>query len=154
MSDFDPDDLAETAEKMFDWIEFDDFVKDVCNEANYWAGYGRIFKRDISDEFDLEDGLDLTRKAGSLKTGLYKLAKERTLHIAKRASDEQTSGYMYSPTQEKEYNAELDRMEDAILYKGFQVFRQRKKFIEFLEYMELPLRTRFNQRKKFDEDED
>jgi predicted nuclease with TOPRIM domain len=157
MFDLDRSVAIQMAEQMFGWTDFDEFVKMACNEANYWAGYKSLFVRIISDEMDLDEGLDLTKKADSNKQRLYKLRKERKDLIEQRTAAIIESKGVYTQEQQKTYEKELKRLEDAFVIKAFDVYRQRKPFVEFIEYLnpDMELRTRYKpQAKKIDEDEE
>jgi hypothetical protein len=132
------------AKEMFDWLEFDDYIADVCNEANYWMGYKKLFVKVVDDEMYLDDGLALTKKASSIKVAVYRLVKERRELLEKR-------GTIPGP----EFEKELERIEKLIAVKGYEIASLRRKFVEFMEEWdpEMELRTRFNQRKNPMEDE-
>lgn len=132
------------AKEMFDWLEFDDYIADVCNEANYWMGYKKLFVKVVDDEMYLDDGLALTKKASSIKVAVYRLVKERRELLEKRGT-----------IPGAEFEKELERIEKLIAVKGYEIASLRRKFVEFMEEWdpEMELRTRFNQRKNPMEDE-
>lgn len=154
MYDFGEPEASRMAKEMFDWLEFDDYIADICNEVNYWVGYKKTFTKLFEDEeMFLDDGLALTKKASSLKVSVYRLIKERRELIEEQRKHSGAVGVL--TVMEDGAGSELERIEKLIAVKGYEIASLRRKFVEFIANWdpEMELRTRFSLRKSPVEDE-
>jgi hypothetical protein len=132
--------LDENGEAIFrlfpGYVGFDGYLELVKEEANYWKGYGPYLEKAIraNQQYeDLDEGLELVKKATNLRQSIYNDVK--LIDKAEAGSDR------------------LDELEKRIVLKSFELAKLRNEFVDYLYNADIKLRQKYSKKLK-EESED
>lgn len=116
---------------------FPDYLELVKEEANYWKGYGPYLEKAIRENGqyeDLDEGLELVKKATNLRQSIYNDVK-----LWKGAD----------AGSQKEKDLEI-----RMVLKSYEVAKLRVEFTEYLRLAEIPLRLKYSKKPKEESEND
>lgn len=145
--------------KVFPGYEnFDGYLADVKEEANYWKGYGPYLEKKIRESGDydaLDDGLELVKRATNLRQSIYNDAKLLGGLLAKyqaKAPVDKRGRKMLTQDQMKALEAEQTKIQGRLVLKSFEMAKMREDFVNYLHQTDIEPRMKYSKTYK-DEDE-
>ena len=118
------------------YVMFDRYMELVKEEANYWKGYGPYIDKAIraSQQYeDLDEGLELVKRATNLRQSIYN--DIRLISEAEAGSKR------------------LDELEKRFVLKSFELAKLRNEFMDYLYNAGIDLRQKYSKKVKDEADE-
>jgi hypothetical protein len=136
--------------------DFEQYLVEVKEEANYWKGYGPYLEKKIreSGEYDaLDDGLELVKKATNLRQSIYNDARLLDGLVGKyqaKAPVDKRGRKMLTPVQMKDMGQEKTKIENRLVLKSFEMAKMREEFLYYLMNVDIDPRMKYSAKVKED----
>ena len=111
------------------YVTFDKYIELVKEEANYWKGYGPYLDKEFrakKEYYDLEEGMELVKRATNLRQSIYNDVK---------LMDKAEAG-----------SKKLEDLEKRILLKSLDVAKLREDFRYYLQNAGIDPRLRYSKK--------
>lgn len=134
--------------------DFDSYLIDIKEEANYWKGYGPYLEKKIRESGDydaLDDGIALVKKATNLRQSIYndaRLLEGLEDKYRAKAPVDKRGRKVVTPDQMKKLNAEKDKIQNRLVLKSFEMAKMREEFLYYLMNVEIDPRMKYSAKVK------
>jgi len=125
---------------MFDtWIDFESYAEDVKAEAGFIVGYKTLFQRAGLLPEQLEEGLEICRKAHNIRMGVYRALEARDI-----ARKKQATLVMAGREEDPALVKEIDKAEDKVMVLAYHVLKLKQPLDDYLYDIEMTPRAKYN----------